>query len=139
MTETKKTSSKPYRQDMTLVEPFAGPIVVDETCAVGRTKSRNTGVRRQRSSGCGSVDKTAMVSVKDGVSDRVATTLVINADMATLQSFATDHAEMDAMIYANDHKACRGLPRHATVCHSVSEVDKSMIGQRFQPSKLAAP
>ena len=38
-----------------------------------------------------------------------------------LQGFVTDHAGRDAMVYTDEHKACRGLPRHDTAPHSVAE------------------
>ncbi len=80
-----------------------------------------------------------MVKVKDRVSDLVATTLVKDVNEAALQNLSMDHAETNAMIYTSDHMACRGLPRHAAVCHSVAEVDKSMVGNWHQHPKLVVP
>lgn len=139
MTETKSVLDGHYPKGMRLVEPFVGPIETNNTCIGGPARSTHAGVRRERFSASGAVDGTAMVRMKDRVSGLVATTLVINANEATLQSHATDHAEANAMIYTSDHKARLGLALHATVCHSVAEVDKSMVGNWLQHPKLVAP
>ncbi|MYI36927.1 MAG: hypothetical protein F4118_10950 [Acidimicrobiaceae bacterium] len=52
--------------------------------------------------------------------------MVDNTDAANLQSFATDHAKVDPMIYIDDHKAYVGSPNRRSVCHSVAE---SLNGQ----------
>ena len=139
MTETKKIQRRRYRQAITLVEPFLGPMAADWTCTNGQTKGKHAGACRQCFSGCGAVDRNAIISMKDRVSGRVAATLVNNSGKATPQGFATDHARTDSMIYTDDHKAYRGLLRQATVCHLVAEVYRIMVGKQLQHPELAAP
>ena len=102
-------------------EPFAGPVEADESHFGGKAKNMHAKQRRQRITGRGAVDKTTVVGVRDRDSGRVAATVVDNTDAATLQGFVTDHAEDGAMVYTDEHKAYRGLPRHETVCHGVAE------------------
>ena len=94
---------------------------MDETYVGGKAKNMHAKVRRQRIHGRGAVDKTAVVGIRDRDSGRVAATVVDNTDAATLQGFVTHHAAGGAMVYSDDHKAYRGLPRHQSVKHSVAE------------------
>lgn len=104
-------------------EPFSAveSVEVDETYVGGKAKNMHAMVRHEHIHGRGAVDKTAVVGIRDRDSGRVAATVVDNTDAATLQGFVTDHAAGNAMVYSDDHKASRGLPRRQTVRHSVTE------------------
>ena len=102
-------------------DPFAGPVEVDETSVGGRAKNMHAKVRRERITGRGAVDKTAVVGARDRGTGRVAAGVVDKAGAATLQGFLTDRSAPGAMVYSDDQKTYRGLPRHETVRHSVSE------------------
>ncbi len=102
-------------------EAMRGPVEVDETYAGGRAKNMHARVRRERITGRGAVDKTAVVGARDRGTGRVAAGVVDKTDAATLQGFVTDRSAPGAMVYSDDHKAYRGLPRHETVRHSVAE------------------
>ncbi len=102
-------------------DPFAGPVEVDETYVGGRAKNMRAGERRECITGRGAVGKTAVVGARDRGTGRVAAGVVDKTDAATLQGFVTDRSAPGAMVYSDDHKAYRGLPRHETVRHSVAE------------------
>ena len=102
-------------------EPFAGPVEADETFIGGKAKNMHAKVRRQRIHGRGGVDKTAVAGIKDRTTNKVTARVVAATDGPTLRGFVTDHTTHTAMVYTDDHKAYSGLPRHATVRHSVAE------------------
>ena len=102
-------------------EPMRGPVEVDETYVGGKAKNMHARVRRERIHGRGAIDKTAVVGARDRGTGRVAAAVVDRTDAATLQGFVTDRSTPGAMVYSDDHKAYRGLPRHETVRHSVAE------------------
>ena len=102
-------------------EPFVGPVEVDESHFGGKAKNMHAKVRRERITGRGAVDKTAVVGVKDRTTGRVAAAVVDNTDAATLQGFVADHVRRNAMVYTDEAYAYVGLPRHKSVRHSVSE------------------
>ncbi|MCQ3808636.1 MAG: IS1595 family transposase [Acidimicrobiaceae bacterium] len=101
--------------------PFAGPVEADESHFGGQAKNMQAKVRRERTTGRGAVDKTTVVGVRDRVLGKVAASVVDNTDAATLQGFVNDHAGVHAMVYTDERKSYRGLPRHETVRHSVAE------------------
>ncbi|MYI61529.1 MAG: IS1595 family transposase [Gemmatimonadetes bacterium] len=102
-------------------EPFAGPVEVDETYIGGKAKNMHARQRRERITGRGGTDKTAVVGIKDRASGRVAAAVVDRTDAATLQAFVADHAAAEAMVYTDEHGGYVGLPHHETVRHSVAE------------------
>ena len=102
-------------------DPFAGPVEVDETYVGGKARNMHARQRRERIHGRGAVGKTAVAGAKDRATNRITATVVVDTDKATLQGFVADHAADGAMVYTDDHKAYRGLPRHETVKHSMAE------------------
>lgn len=102
-------------------DPFAGPVEVDETYVGGRGKNMHAKVRREKITGRGAVDKTAVVGVKDRATGKVAANVVGDTTGPTLRGFVQDRSADGAMIYSDDHRAYRGLPRHEAVKHSVAE------------------
>ncbi len=108
------------------VEPMRGPVEVDETYVGGKAKNMHAKVRREKITGRGAVDKTPVVGVRDRSTGRVAAKVVETTDGATLRGFVTEHTSKGAMVYSDDHRGYRGLPRHATVRHSVGEYVNGM-------------
>ena len=102
-------------------EPFAGPVEADETYVGGRAKNMHAKVRRERITGRGGVDKTAVAGVRDRASGKVAAAVVASTDGPTLRGFVTEHAAIGAMVYTDEAKAYRGLPRHEAVSHSTGQ------------------
>ena len=102
-------------------EPFAGPVEVDETYVGGKAKNMHAKVRKQRITGRGGVDKTAVAGVKDRATNKVTAKVVASTDGPTLQGFVKSHTATGAMVYTDDHKAYSGLPHHKTVKHTVAE------------------
>ena len=102
-------------------EPFAGPVEADETYVGGRAKNMHAKVRRERITGRGGVDKTAVAGVRDRASGKVAAAVVASTDGPTLRGFVTGHAAVGAMVYTDEAKVYRGLPRHESVSHSTGQ------------------
>ena len=102
-------------------EPMRGPVEVDETYVGGRAKNMHAKVRRERITGRGAVDKTAVVGARDRSTGHVAARVVGDTTGRTLRGFVTEHAKAGAQVYTDKAKAYRGLPRHRAVCHSVGQ------------------
>ena len=105
--------------------PFAGPVEVDETYMGGR--ERNKHESKKLKAGRGTVGKTAAVGAKDRATGQVRAQVVPGTDAQTLQGFVREHADDEAMVYTDDHRAYQGLPNHQSVNHSVGEYVDAMI------------
>ena len=102
-------------------EPFDGPVEADETYIGGKAKNMHARVRRERIHGRGPADKTTVAGVRDRHTGRVAARVVASTDGPTLRGSVTDHAVVGAMVYTDDAKAYRGLPRHKSVSHTTGQ------------------
>ena len=102
------------------IDPFLGPVEVDETYIGGRAKAMHANKRRELT-GRGGVDKTPVVGARDRCTGQVSVEVVEHTDGATLKGFVIDHTAESAMVYTDGEAAYRGLPRHATVSHSTGE------------------
>ena len=69
--------------------------------------------------GRGTVGKTAIVGVKDRASNRVRLSSVDSTDKVTPQSFIASHTANGAEIYTDEYASNVGIPKHATVRHSI--------------------
>ena len=103
------------------VVPFSGPVEVDETYVGGKAKNMHARVRRQKITGRGGVDKTAVVGVRDRHTGHVTAEVIESVDAPTLRGFVEDHTTADAMVYTDGASAYRGLRHHEAVHHSVGE------------------
>ncbi len=98
---------------------FSGPVEVDETYVGGRERNRHASERRRR--GRGPVNMTPVAGVVDRDTHQVSSAPVENTRRETLEEFIGDRVESDAMVYTDDHRAYRALPRHEVVRHGDGE------------------
>ena len=98
-------------------EPMRGPVEADETYIGGLAKNMHARVRREKITGRGAVDKTAVVGARDRSTGQVAARVVGDTTGPTLRGFVAEHAKAGAQVYTDEAKAYRGLPRHRAVCH----------------------
>ena len=104
------------------VPMFAGPAEADETYVGGKRKNMPNAKRKQLESR-GTVDKAAVVSVKDCGTNRVAVRRVSQTDVTALQGFVWEHVEPGATLYTDEARAYAGMPEysHEAVNRSTKE------------------
>ena len=103
-------------------EPFTGPVEADETYIGGKARNMHRKVRRERITGRGPADKTAVVGVRDRASGKVAARVVEATSARVLQGFVIERTADGAMVYTDEAKAYRGLSRrHESVSHSTGQ------------------
>ena len=111
---------------VTDIEPFAGPVEVNETFIGGKAKNMHAHKRAQLT-GRGGVDKTAVVGVKDRATGKVTARVVPSVSGATLVPFVEQNTAPDAKVFTDGHKGYNTLNRHhEIVARSVGEYVRGM-------------
>ena len=100
--------------------PFAGPVEADETFVGGKAKNMHR-AQRERLTGRGGSDKTAVAGVRDRATKRVRAAVVERVDGPTLKGFVVEHAAEGATVYTDEAAAYTGLANRQAVAHGVGE------------------
>ena len=99
---------------------FAGPVEADETFVGGKAKNMHR-AQRERLTGRGGSDKTAVAGVRDRATKRVRAAVVERVDGPTLKGFVAEHAAEGATVYTDEAAAYTGLANRQAVAHGVGE------------------
>ena len=99
---------------------FDGPVEVDETYMGGKGRNMHK-AKRERLTGRGASDKVAVVGTKDRATNQVNAEVVDSTSSANLQGFVSENIHNETMVYTDDARAYKALPKHEAVKHSVGE------------------
>ena len=109
-------------------EPFDGPVESDESFFGGRRKNMPKS-KRKGLEGRGTVDKVAVVGIRDRPTNQIRAQVVANTDSETLQGFIRDNVKAGATVYTDEATAYSDMPcfNHESVKHSVAEYVRGMV------------
>ena len=104
------------------VDPFIGPVEVDETYVGGKRKNMHKHKRKELT-GRGSVGKVAVAGAKDRATGKMSARMVRTTDSRTLQDFVQYHTKPGATVFTDEARAYQGMKgvSHETVNHGMGE------------------
>ena len=111
-------------------EAFSGPVEVDESYFGGLRRNLSNAQRKNlgADAGRGPIGKTAVVGIKDRLTNRVSAKVIESTDQDTLHSFIEDHAQPSAKVYTDEGTSYESLDfDHETVKHSQAEYVKGDV------------
>lgn len=104
---------------------FDGEVEVDETFIGGKARNMHPRVRKQKISGTGGKDKTAVMGILERGGE-VRAMVVEDTRKGTLQGHVRSHVEPGSAVYSDALRSYTGLAddfQHATIDHAVAYVD----------------
>ena len=103
------------------LEPFEGPVEVDDTYFGG--KKRNRPLSQRKIEGRGVADKVPVGGGLDRPTNRVTATVLPDTKVRTIQGFVRKGVQQGAMLFTDEATAYGGMPDfgHESVKHSVFE------------------
>ncbi len=102
------------------VEPFDGPVEMDETYIGGKRKNMSKS-KREGLTGRGPVGKDAVVGIKDRDSNRVAATPIPSVNQESVGEMVSREVSSEATVYTDESSVYNKLDNHESVNHSGSE------------------
>ena len=91
-------------------------VVVDEGNMGGREANRHE--YSELSAGRGTVGKSAVLGVKNRISNQISVKVIEDIAKPTVQEFVNDNHSEDAEVFTDVHLSYKGLANHTTVNHS---------------------
>ena len=101
---------------------YLGPVEVDEAYIGGRESNKHASKRQN--AGRGAVGKTAVIGIKDRVTNQIDAQVLSRTDKESLQGAVKARTDAGAVVYTDEHGGYSGLPNRETVKHSVGEYVK---------------
>ena len=104
------------------IEPFAGPVEVDESYFGGKRRHQSKSKQEELKGTRGTAGKIAVVGIRDRATNKIRAMVVEKTDAKTLRGFIEDHTIPTAKVYTDDSPVYYTIPfDHESVTHSVGE------------------
>lgn len=105
--------------DASGIEPFRGPVEVDESFFGGLEKNRHE--NKKLRAGKGPIGKTIVAGMKDRQTNKIRASVVPDTGQGTLRSFIAQRSAIGATIYTDEHPGYGGLSNHTVIRHSAGK------------------
>jgi len=111
------------------IDPFSGPVEVDETYVGGRAKNMHASRRARVITGRGGTDKAPVVGIVER-GGKIKTVMLDHAsevNMGTMTPLIAEHVEPGATVYTDEHSAYLPLASAGFDHHSVTHAAKVYV------------